>query len=292
MDFNTTWEALVNPGKADEYFDIQNIPRLQAKTAGYSHTTAWWLAEISRLIYNPDGQAREYFLENVGLHERVFVSRGGTQCAIIEQLLDDNDERVYVLVFRGTSEFNDWVTDLKVFPLEWCKGGRVHRGFAEALDQVWCDLNEFLNGIEGPVFYTGHSLGAALATLAASRRKPYGLYTFGSPRVGDRKFGKTLSGFNRFRIVNNRDVVTTVPPSIGPLKFCHIGELRYTTHRDKRPKEEGKSPVNSEFINEANNFRVGKNLRRFTDPPEFLSDHAPINYVAHLERQVKITEIA
>lgn len=44
-----------------------------------------------------------------------------------------------------------------------------------------------------PVFYTEHSLGAALATLAAARRAPKAGYAFGSPRVGNQAFTSTLA---------------------------------------------------------------------------------------------------
>jgi hypothetical protein len=67
------------------------------------------------------------------------------------------------------------------------------------------------------VFVTGHSLGGALATLAARHIRMLGydvdLYTFASPRVGDPTFAKSFQGLNCYRIANSEDVVTVVPPS-------------------------------------------------------------------------------
>jgi hypothetical protein len=110
------------------------------------------------------------------------------------------------------------------------------------------------------------------------------LYTFGSPRVGDNDFGAGLSGVKNFRVVNNRDIVTTAPP---PLPFHHVGELHYITH-------EGGMLVNPDDDTVARD-RLKRDRfsfssidweHLFTTAPEPFADHAPVNYVAHLERQV------
>ncbi len=46
-----------------------------------------------------------------------------------------NDEAV-VVAFRGTDEIGDWITSIDYTQVNGY-GGRVHRGFAEALDSVW-----------------------------------------------------------------------------------------------------------------------------------------------------------
>src|SRR5262249_24026820 len=66
------------------------------------------------------------------------------------------------------------------------------------------------------ICFTGHSLGAALATLALSRFNggQASLYTVGSPRVGNARFCERVlqkSGNQVFRFVNNNDLVTHVP---------------------------------------------------------------------------------
>jgi hypothetical protein len=59
---------------------------------------------------------------------------------------------------------------------------------------------------------TGHSLGAALATLAAVDTTPARLVTFGSPRVGDEAFRALFAGLEVRRFVDCCDVVSRVPP--------------------------------------------------------------------------------
>src|SRR5262249_54451343 len=81
-----------------------------------------------------------------------------------------------------------------------------------------------------PVWLTGHSLGAALATLAAARwaagHRVQGLYTFGSPRVGNAAFAATVPG-PCYRFVNNNDVVTRLPPPGLFAGYRHVGVLKY-----------------------------------------------------------------
>ncbi len=73
------------------------------------------------------------------------------------------------------------------------------------------------------IFITGHSLGGALATLAASHiiklicdnkisAKPPILYTFASPRVGDSVFANNFSKLDEcYRIANSEDIVPKIP---------------------------------------------------------------------------------
>ena len=87
----------------------------------------------------------------------------------------------------------DLADDLNALPEEWQGGGRAHTGFAGALLDIWPQIALELQVVAGySLLFTGHSLGAAMATLAASLQTPKSLYTFGSPRVGDAAFVATL----------------------------------------------------------------------------------------------------
>ena len=111
-------------------------------------------------------------------------------------------------------------------------------GFAAAFDQVWeSEVAPMLAGFlaqrpAAPVFFTGHSLGAALATIAVTRftGDASSLYTIGSPRVGDDRFVRSVLQKTRrvFRFVNCQDIVTQIPPEV-PLKhyFRHAGLEKY-----------------------------------------------------------------
>jgi pimeloyl-ACP methyl ester carboxylesterase len=110
--------------------------------------------------------------------------------------------------------------------------GKVHRGFLAALDSVWDQVLAAVNelGPERPIFVTGHSLGAALAQLAAIRLAANGqtvaaVYLYGSPRVGDADF---VAAYNKllerqtYLHINHTDIVATIPP--GWLGFRHVGQ--------------------------------------------------------------------
>ncbi len=147
------------------------------------------------------------------------------------------DKEKIIISFRGTEpkKLKDWVTDAKVRKTSGPYGD-VHRGFAKALSHVWTDIEDTIDEVRDnnqSIWLTGHSLGAALATLATGLIQTNeqaltvsGLYTFGSPRVGSHYFAKQFNWDNRnvFRFVNNNDVVTRVPLS---LTYSHVGTLMY-----------------------------------------------------------------
>jgi hypothetical protein len=288
-EFDNSWNALLNPGKATHYFNI-DYPQIALDGSVYSPSTALWLAELSRLIYRKDKNkknqsiipTRSEILNKVLLQETHFVNQHNTTCAIVEC-----QENIYpafaVLVFRGTQESQDWLINLNTLPTRWLGGGRVHRGFKQAWENVWSTVEPYLSTLKVPIFYTGHSLGAALATLAAAKRPPQALYTFGTPRVGDAEFSKIFANIKAYRVVNHRDLVATVPPTA--LGFCHVGELHYLTHDKQTLVKPDKAVVVADRKTTAFTWQNSINYRRWSEPPECLSDHAPVNYVAHLERQ-------
>jgi triacylglycerol lipase len=115
--------------------------------------------------------------------------------------------------------------------------GKVHGGFLRALCVVWDDILQIIAEAQTkaqPIWITGHSLGGALATLAAARfslemDKPVrGIYTFGQPRVGDREFARIFDAELKqrvFRFVNNNDIVTRIPTR--EIGYSHVGSLRF-----------------------------------------------------------------
>ena len=77
------------------------------------------------------------------------------------------------------------------------------------------------------LFFAGHGLGAALATLAAARHTPTALYTYGSPRVGDAACATSLRSIeNTFhRVIYDEDIVIGLPPM--ELGFQHVGKAQH-----------------------------------------------------------------
>jgi triacylglycerol lipase len=128
-----------------------------------------------------------------------------------------------VVAFRGTRPgvLADLLADADLRLVRWEGAGRVHAGFAAA-------LRRFESFPAGRVWFTGHSLGGALATLAHARAPGAGLVTFGAPRVGDREFAAAFPG-RAWRVVNNNDFVPRLPPP----PYRHVGRLRYFDRRGR-----------------------------------------------------------
>jgi triacylglycerol lipase len=225
----STFTALIPPKEGYSYFeDAEDFP-FQGQVVGYSPVNAWWLAEASFLAYE---QASEV-LKRADLSDRLKLS-----LQVFDGTIHDNQcivaagDGFAIVAFRGTQVegFPDPIdlfrlrivnpTDLGIdvnFPIP--PGTHVHPGFAASLDEVWGDIKAHLDSIGGndgrrAIWFTGHSLGAALATLAADRygsENVRGLYTFGSPRVGDGVFANHFSA-PCFRFVNDLDFVPHLPP--------------------------------------------------------------------------------
>lgn len=263
-----TWRELLYPGDAKDFFTRRPLPPFNPNTRRYSPANARWLSELSRLVYRhdieetdtPPHPTQTLFLEKAGCtRRRFFFSREtNTQAMLVEF---ETTAPFAVLVFRGTEQhIKDFITDLTIGHLRH-NDGKVdtHAGFTRALDSVWEDIERAVKRLQRPVFYTGHSLGAALATLAAARLTPTALYTFGSPRVGDEDFAASLRDMQEFihRVVHGDDIVTTVPPEA--LGFRHIGK----EHALPAPAGHGWPSW----------------LLGLIRPAKPLGDHAPVNYV-------------
>ncbi len=125
-----------------------------------------------------------------------------------------------VLGFRGTeaTSIKDIKADAKAVSMACPTGGKIHKGFYEAYGVVESKIQNRLNEKDitlKPLFITGHSLGGALATIAAKRLVHKGgisaCYTFGSPRVGDEEWVSQMKT-PLYRLVNAADCVTMLPP--------------------------------------------------------------------------------
>ena len=153
------------------------------------------------------------------------VSRDGAEVLIAK---DRND---LWFAFRGTepSKLNDVMADLNLIKNAAKAGGKVHSGFQQEVNDLWMDVlaeiehNDQLK-VRKDVYMTGHSLGAAMATIAATRYQPVELHTFGSPRVGGPRFIRHIK-CPHYRFMNNNDIVCRIPPAW--LGFKHHGEMIY-----------------------------------------------------------------
>jgi hypothetical protein len=226
-----TWANLAPPYLEHAYFEGHDLRPFQAEAASFNLANAWWLAEASTLAYADEAFAVGCF-KKAGLDNVRFFNISSTQCFVA------SSREFAVVAFRGSEVWRrrgkadirvvaaDFMTNADFWLTDWPKAGKVHRGFKKALDEVWEDLFAYLTALQRggrKIWMTGHSLGAALATLAADRYgEVQGVYTFGSPRVGNLRFKESY--LNRaYRFVNGSDIVAKIPPSGF---YVHVGEPR------------------------------------------------------------------
>ncbi|KAK8066310.1 hypothetical protein PG997_013057 [Apiospora hydei] len=140
-------------------------------------------------------------------------------------LSTDPKNKVIVLSFRGSHSIRNWITNF-VFLQEPCGlvgGCLLHAGFAGAYKEVAEPLRTALAAAtkanpDYKIVFTGHSLGAAIATVAAAYERAAGhaidLYTYGSPRVGNRAFVDfvTKQAGLEYRVTHLADPVPRLPP--------------------------------------------------------------------------------
>lgn len=129
------------------------------------------------------------------------------------------------LAFRGTErKWRDILTDLLFIRIP-NRGIFSHAGFTIALNDIWGDIEKELVKHKGKkITFTGHSLGGALAALAAHRYKPTYLITFGQPRVAGEELGAYFEGIEYYRFVNKGDIVPHLPFGFG---YRHHGTMEF-----------------------------------------------------------------
>ncbi|KAA8494630.1 Lipase [Porphyridium purpureum] len=207
--------------------------------------------DLSWLVYLDDPVIHAVFEHDLSekgwkLHRLV---RTGLENHDLVYAIAYNNESV-IVAFRGTVTSANWKVNAQVLQVdhtpvvgpEWLeskwkrpqlgqKKPRVHRGFARAYDAMRADVQLLVTelfGSEGRfmtkhprLFVTGHSLGGALATLCAFDlalhlelpKNRISLYTYGSPKVGNRAFARRFSVLvpHSWRVVNKDDFITNNP---------------------------------------------------------------------------------
>ena len=189
-------------------------------------------AELSEECYYGPSRFKRFLFERVIMHtEMRYFDVDGAQAYGLRM------PDFVMIVFRGTqpNELSDIVADIKAWPNESDTQGKVHSGFKGELDKIYPEIVGWLKHIDQTkLVITGHSLGAAMATLFAARMSKQdcdvSLYTFGSPRVGNNEWAEQFANISAYRFVNNNDIVCTVPP-FG--YYTHVGELHYMSYTGK-----------------------------------------------------------
>lgn len=239
---------------AQQHRLIENVTKLIGKNKESALITL-----IDSVAYDHEENKSELIKEIGTLNLKLIETfdREGTQAILV------SGDKFAVLTFRGTeaTSIKDIKSDIRA-KLTTCEtGGKIHIGFKEAFEKVEMDIQDRIEQDDiknKPLFITGHSLGGALATVAAKKLDHAGgiaaCYTFGSPRVGDDEW---IAGMKTslYRVVNAADGVTFLPPGatvisgscwilkkipyIGePIRswlakfggYLHCGDMRYLTN--------------------------------------------------------------
>lgn len=301
---------LLPPVSAERYRYFENCADHPFDTGSLlpSLGHAWWLAECALAAYTDPAQAEAIFV-SAGLQimgslpvrgpihggqayvladrEKVIVAFRGTQAVKLEHLtgmasIPDTLRKVA----------RDMLTDAKVLLAPWNgrSSGRVHCGFAGSLEELLPRISEHLSRAqrENPhrgVWLTGHSLGGALATLAADRLDNVkGVHTFGSPQVGDAGFASRFA-VPGWRFRNQADLVPWLPGEA--LGYVHAGTGRYFDRNRNLVEEpertalllDGLMGLPAAVQSGLEALKLGQTAGI---APKALNDHAPLAYAVQV----------
>lgn len=239
---------------------VPPLDELADRGGGYQRELAYLMAIISAWSYSDEkvlaAKLRYYGVPGARIR-RVTVQNNALLVATTAYLIQSPSGKAAVLAFRGTDPANiiTILADTQVM-LQPFFDGYVHSGFHASVEVIWDDVDVALRKarqglhqddddsdvkLSAPLealYITGHSMGGAMAVLAAARlsRDDYaallppgvlrGVYTYGQPMVGDQRFADFCEGkFGAllYRHVYHNDVVPQVPPRSN-LAYAHIGE--------------------------------------------------------------------
>ncbi|KAJ3101033.1 hypothetical protein HK100_004610 [Physocladia obscura] len=171
---------------------------------------------------------------------------GGTPFAASGYTAANLNSKKLIVAFRGTSSFDTWISDLLIAKPDYDlpaapPGTKVHYGFLSLWQAVRDEVIQNVENLLGKhgtkninILFTGHSLGGALATIAAADifqhlqdridSSQITLITFGQPRVGNPQFASWVNSLNfthTFRVTNQDDWTPHLPPLFSGFKHFH-----------------------------------------------------------------------
>lgn len=262
--------------------------------------TALSLGLASELAYSPPAAVRSRALA-WGFQDCTFVEARAAQGFVA------SSAEVVLVSFRGTESAADWLSNLQVMPQTVAGLGRVHAGFWGQFTALQAQLESRLAERPGvPLVVTGHSLGGAIAVLAAitwaRSHILRALYTYGQPAVAQGEsvttIGTTLAG-RYHRLVNDADIVPRVPPG-----YRHTGQLLHFNNEgtvtssaaargasESRLLESASPAQEAPMLAESEFLALQEQLHRQSRAPgqerstELISDHMIPRYLEQIRRQ-------
>jgi hypothetical protein len=276
MDYDPSRTALYHPERSETVFEsggTYSPLQLAVEAARLAYYRAEESpAELARLA---EALARAEFADLI----HFFDPRTGAAAFAARRSSDG----MALLSFRGTQpdDHKDLKTNLQAILVPWPESaGQAHEGFAKAVRALKPKILDWIqsaNPDTHKLILSGHSLGAAMATLAATIWRPEWLVTLGSPRVGDAQLVATVSATHLVRIVDCCDVVTDLPPEIGG--YVHIKSCTYLTQDAKTVENPDRSFVTSDRSRARTNYWLQHAWKFWRNVlVRDLADHAPTNY--------------
>ena len=235
-------------------------------------------AELAMIAYNDQREA-DMASTAIGFPEARLLEHDGAQAL---QFTNDTD---CVIACRGTelNEWNDVQADANASMAVMGTLGKVHSGFHQEVEDIWPQILEAIKQNSKTLWLCGHSLGGAIATICAFRCQqeasladPRELHTFGSPRVGCKRYVKHAD-VQHFRWVHNNDLVTRLPPAW--MGYRHGGEEIYLDRHGRIRKLKGLRRSRDRWRGFWKGLWGGK--------LDMLSDHSIHQYAGHIARAVE-----
>lgn len=241
--------------------DISKLGPSIEYSARYSDIDAAAMAYVSHMVFyasyrsniNSERDLRIAYLESLRAAGFQLVNTRGPDGPLIADTANETDYFVFgtnkatFLVFRGTENperglsniVDTLITANSILAQRQGVRGLIHPGYHDAYNRAHPSVRRSLRQFDRskPIYITGHSLGGALATVAAYKLQKEGfniraVYPLASPRVGDRTFThdyERLLGNKTFRIKRRGDHVSEIP-YYGPIgilfKYEHVGPYR------------------------------------------------------------------
>lgn len=179
------------------------------------------------------------------------------------------------VVMRGTKGIKDFIADACCTLLPCEGGGRIHGGFGQETQRCLGDIIGQIPANAEHVRFTGHSMGGALAVLAAQKlhqrpedRKRRGyestpapaicVATFGAPSTGDETFASAYNkrGIETFHVVHDTDPVPHLcPPQLG---FAPTGSRIVLGDKGASAVPMGKEGAHNPMLSVVNMALTGK----------------------------------
>lgn len=247
-----------------ERVDIEREPitfhvREREETFNVNHLSSTMVLELQLELFNMSDVAYSIksdksskvmksmeYIQDLGYQiEHVYMHKSNHTLLLILGRLD----RI-VIVFRGTTDVEHWKTDMNLrmtsiekvllstgmnHPIQKSRDWRnamTHKGFSDAYKSVSEPILEkvsaMMNESPRPIYFTGHSLGGALASLCsvdiAISLGTTDLFvcTIGSPKVGNYYFQRLYNEIvpAHWRIAMRSDIITTLPR----MGYHHVGK--------------------------------------------------------------------